>query len=105
VSVDNLSRLLSDMCRRYCWTFRCEHCKQEFNTKANIAASKKVITLPFVEIHYLEGKTQEQKEKLAKAITEAVTAIFEVPSDVVWIQFDEMSKTDFATGGVMRSKR
>ena len=61
-----------------------------------------MITLPFVEIHYLEGKTQEQKEK---AITEAVTAIFDVPSDVVWIQFDEMSKTDFATGGVMRSKR
>ena len=79
--------------------------KQEFNTKANIAVSKRVIRMPFVEIHYLEGKTQEQKEKLAKAITDAVTAIFEVPSDVVWIQFDEMSKTDFATGGVMRGKR
>ena len=61
--------------------------------------------MPFVQIHYLESKTQEQKEKLANAITNAVTTIFEVPSDVVWIQFDEMSKTDFATGGVMRSKR
>jgi 4-oxalocrotonate tautomerase len=73
--------------------------------KANIAVSKRAIRMPFVEIHYLEGKTQEQKEKLAKAITDAVTTIFEVPSDVVWIQFDEMSKTDFATGGLMRGKR
>ena len=42
---------------------------------------------------------------MAKAITDAVTMIFEVPSGVVRIQFDEMSKTDFATGGVMRGKR
>jgi len=61
--------------------------------------------MPFVEIHYLEGRTQEQKERLAKAITDAVTKIFEVPEEAVWIEFDEMAKTDFAVGGVPKSRK
>ncbi len=61
--------------------------------------------MPFVEIHYLEGKTEEQREKLVKAITDAIVEIFSVPKESVWIEFDEMLKTNFATGGVLRSKR
>ncbi|MEM3550815.1 MAG: 2-hydroxymuconate tautomerase [Candidatus Bathyarchaeia archaeon] len=60
--------------------------------------------MPFIEIHYLDGRTEEQLEKLAKAITDAVVEIFGVPRDVVWIKFSEMPKTRFATGGVLRSK-
>jgi 4-oxalocrotonate tautomerase len=60
--------------------------------------------MPFVEIHYIEGRTEEQREKLAKMITDSVAEIFNVPKESVWIEFDEMSKTHFAIGGVLRSK-
>jgi len=61
--------------------------------------------MPFIEVHYLEGRTEEQLEQLAKAITDAVVKIFQVREDVVWIKFSEMPKTHFATGGVLRSKK
>jgi 4-oxalocrotonate tautomerase len=61
--------------------------------------------MPFIEIHYLEGRTEEQRQNLAKMITDSVSQIFDVPPESVWIQFDEMLKTHFATGGVLRSRR
>jgi 4-oxalocrotonate tautomerase len=61
--------------------------------------------MPFIEIHHLEGRTEEQREKLAKAITDAVVEIFQVSKDMVWIKFSEIPKTHFASGGVLRSKK
>jgi hypothetical protein len=40
-----------------------------------------VLKTPFIEIHYLEGRTQKQKEQLAKAITKAVSEIFKVSAE------------------------
>ncbi len=57
--------------------------------------------MPFIEIHYLEGRTKEQREELAKAITEDVSRIFKVSKETIWIKFSEMEKDHFATGGVM----
>jgi 4-oxalocrotonate tautomerase len=61
--------------------------------------------MPFVEIHYIEGRTEEQREKLAKVITDSVAEIFNVPKESIWIEFDEMRKTHFAISGVLRSKK
>ena len=61
--------------------------------------------MPFIEIHHLEGRTQEQREQLAKAITQAVADIFKVQKEAVWIKFSEMPKDHFATGGVLVSKK
>jgi len=61
--------------------------------------------MPFIEVHFVEGRTEEQRERLAKAITDAVAEIFGVSRELVWIEFDEMPKTHFATGGVLRSKK
>ncbi len=61
--------------------------------------------MPFIEIHHLEGRTEEQRQKLAEAITEAVSEIFKVQKDSIWIKFSEMSKSYFASGGVLRSKK
>jgi 4-oxalocrotonate tautomerase len=61
--------------------------------------------MPYVEVHYLEGRTEEQVEQLAKAITDAVVKIFKVEKESVWIEFDEMPKTHFASSGVLRSKK
>ena len=57
--------------------------------------------MPFIEVHHLEGRTEEQRERLAKAITEAVSEIFKVPKEAVWIKFSEMPKDHFATGGTL----
>jgi len=64
-----------------------------------------VLTMPFIEIHHLEGRTREQRERLAKAITESVSEIFNVPKESVWIKFSEMPKDYFATGGTLTSKK
>ncbi len=61
--------------------------------------------LPFIQVYLVEGRTEEQREKLAKAITEATVEILGVAKENVWVHFVEMRKTDFATGGVLRSKR
>jgi len=60
--------------------------------------------MPFIEIHHLEGRTEDQRAKLAKAITDAVVEIFKVPRDAVWIKFSEMPKSHFSTGGTLRSR-
>jgi len=61
--------------------------------------------MPFIQVHLVEGRTEEQREKLAKAITDAFVEILGVSRDAVWITFQDMPKTHFATGGVLRSKR
>ena len=61
--------------------------------------------MPYVEIHMVEGRTQEQREKLAKAITDLITQTLGVTKDDVWIEFHDMPKTHFATGGTLKSKK
>jgi 4-oxalocrotonate tautomerase len=64
-----------------------------------------VLRMPFIEIHHLEGRTEEQRERLAKAITEAVCEIFKVQKEAVWIKFSEMPKDHFASGGTLMCKK
>jgi len=61
--------------------------------------------MPYVEIHMVEGRTQEQREKLAKAITDLITETLGVTKDDVWIEFIDMPKTHFATGGTLKNKK
>jgi 4-oxalocrotonate tautomerase len=61
--------------------------------------------VPYIQINLLEGRTQEQREKLAEAITDVVVEILKVNREVVWIEFNDMPKTHFATGGILRSKK
>jgi 4-oxalocrotonate tautomerase len=61
--------------------------------------------MPFIQVHMVEGRTQEQREKLAKAITDATAEILKVNKEDIWIEFSDMSKTHFATGGILRSSK
>lgn len=61
--------------------------------------------MPYVEVHMIEGRTNEHREKIAKAFTEALVEILGVTKDVVWIEFVDMPKTHFATSGILRSKQ
>jgi len=61
--------------------------------------------MPYVQVHMIEGRTDEQREKIAKAFTETLVDVLDVSRDVVWIEFVDMSKTHFATAGTLRSKQ
>ena len=52
----------------------------------------------------LEGRTAQQKEALAEAITHAMVEIAEVPKDHVWVVFDEVKRENWAAGGLLLSK-
>jgi phenylpyruvate tautomerase PptA (4-oxalocrotonate tautomerase family) len=45
-------------------------------------------------------RTQEQKERLAKAIVEDVCNIFNVTKDHVMIYFEDRKKSDIFKGGI-----
>jgi len=61
--------------------------------------------MPLIEISYLEPRSEEQREKLAKAITDTVLDIFKVPKEAVWIMFSEMPQSHFSKGGILWNKR
>ena len=61
--------------------------------------------MPFIQVHLVEGRTQEQREELAKAITDATAEILKVSKEDIWIEFIDMPKTHFAIGGILRSKK
>jgi len=61
--------------------------------------------MPLIEVHLLEGRTDEQKEKLMAAITAAVheSIAAPLPSIRVWIQ--ELSRKEYMSGGELAAKR
>jgi 4-oxalocrotonate tautomerase len=61
--------------------------------------------MPLIEVHLLEGRTDEQKEKLLGAITAAVHESIgaPLPSIRVWIQ--EFSPKEYMIGGELAAGR
>jgi 4-oxalocrotonate tautomerase len=63
-----------------------------------------VVDLPFIQVNLVEGRTEKQREELTKAITDAFVKIIGNKREDVWILFNDMPKTHFAIGGVLRNK-
>ncbi|HAR94577.1 MAG TPA: 4-oxalocrotonate tautomerase [Deltaproteobacteria bacterium] len=57
--------------------------------------------MPIVEIKLLEGRTLEQKKKLASAVTDAVVQSLGVNPDSVRITLLEMAQENYAVAGVL----
>ena len=55
--------------------------------------------MPLVQITMLEGRTAEQKRKLAKRITDAMVEEAGARREAVVVAFHEVSKESYATGG------
>ena len=55
--------------------------------------------MPLVQITMLEGRTAEQKRKLAKRITEAIVEEVGARREAIVVAFREVSKESYATGG------
>ncbi len=61
--------------------------------------------MPLIEIHLLEGRTDEQKEKLLSAVTKAVHDSIgaPLPSIRIWIQ--EFSPKEYMVAGELYANR
>ncbi len=54
--------------------------------------------MPFVNIRILKGHSQERKDAIAKRVSEAISEIAEVPKEVVWVVFEDVSTDNWYVG-------
>ena len=59
--------------------------------------------MPIVKVEMWAGRTHEQKQKLAKAITEACMEIVDAPADGTLVIFEDVPKENWAVAGVLSS--
>ena len=59
--------------------------------------------MPVVTVNQFEGRTVEQKRKLAKEITDAIVKTYEIGPETVTITFFDIQKQNAAHGGVLFS--
>jgi 4-oxalocrotonate tautomerase len=55
--------------------------------------------MPIVQITMLEGRTAEQKRKIAKRITDALVEEAGTRREGITVAFHEVSKESYASGG------
>lgn len=55
--------------------------------------------MPFITVKALDGKTTEQKRELVKRITAAVTEVFEVDKENVFIFFEDLQRENYGKKG------
>jgi len=56
--------------------------------------------MPLIEIHLLEGRTDEQKKALLSAVTEAVQASIGAPLETIRVWIQEFSPREYMAAGV-----
>lgn len=59
--------------------------------------------MPILDITILEGRSEDEKQALVSALTQAVHESLGSPVTDVRIFVNEVSPTNFAAGGVLRS--
>ena len=55
--------------------------------------------MPVITIRQFEGRTVEQKRRLAKEITDSIVEIYEIDADRVSITYFDVPKHNVAKGG------
>ncbi len=60
--------------------------------------------MPVITVQLFEGRTIEQKRNYAKALTEATVQALGIDPGAVDVIFQDVKKSDWATGGVLWSE-
>lgn len=55
--------------------------------------------MPIVEVKMMEGRTDEQKEKLIDELTQAAVRAINAPQESIRVIIHEIPKTQFGIGG------
>jgi 4-oxalocrotonate tautomerase len=61
--------------------------------------------MPLVQITMLQGRTAEQKRKIAKRITDAMVEEAGAKREAIVVTFVELSKESYASGGVLMADK
>ncbi len=61
--------------------------------------------MPLVTIMLLEGRTQEQKKAMFKAVTDAIVTSIGAPREAVRITLNEVPMEHYSVGGMTRDER
>ena len=59
--------------------------------------------MPIVRVEMWPGRTHEQKQKLAKAITDAIVEIGKTTPEATLIVFEDVDKSNWAQSGILAS--
>src|SRR5208337_1579887 len=63
------------------------------------------VLMPLVQITMLEGRTADQKRKLAKRITDALVEEAGARREAIIVAFHEVSKESYASGGELMADK
>ncbi len=55
--------------------------------------------MPVITVEWLEGRTPQQKQAIAEAVTTAVADIAQIRKEQVWIVFRDVKRSDWAMSG------
>jgi 4-oxalocrotonate tautomerase len=58
------------------------------------------MTMPFVDVTLIEGRSKEQKNALIKALTDAVESTIAAPRESIRVVLREVPAENWAVGGV-----
>jgi 4-oxalocrotonate tautomerase len=58
--------------------------------------------MPFVQIHWFEGRDDEQKAEIARRVTEAMVETGKAEPEDVWVKFEDAAPADWYFGGARR---
>lgn len=61
--------------------------------------------MPIVQIHLLEGRSEEKKRALVKKVTEAICETVDAPPEAVRIILSDMKKSDYSIAGTLISDK
>jgi len=59
--------------------------------------------MPIVRVEMWPGRTHEQKQKLAKTITDAMVEIGKTTPEATLIVFEDVDKSNWAQSGILAS--
>ena len=59
--------------------------------------------MPLIQIHLLEGRTDEQKKKLLEAVTQAVHSSINAPLPTIRVWINEFSPKEYMIAGKLKS--
>jgi 4-oxalocrotonate tautomerase len=54
--------------------------------------------MPVVTIRFIEGRSQEKKDEIARRVNEALSDVLQIPKNDTWIVFEDVAAKDWYVG-------
>jgi len=52
----------------------------------------------FVSIRMIEGRSQQQKDEIAKRVNDALSDVLQLPKEDIWVVFESITAKDWYVG-------